>query len=38
LDENTCLWAAPVAAPDDGKFYNWNEDTGAWVEVETQTE
>ena len=34
LDENTCLWAAPVAAPDDGKLYNWNEDTGAWVEVE----
>lgn len=33
LDENTCLWGAPVAMPDDGKVYNWDEDTTSWVEV-----
>lgn len=33
LNENTCLWDAPVAMPDDGKQYQWNEDTQAWVEV-----
>jgi len=33
LNEDTCLWDAPVAAPDDGKVYQWNEDTQAWVEV-----
>ena len=26
-------WQPPVAYPDDGKLYNWNEDTTAWVEV-----
>jgi hypothetical protein len=34
LNEDTCLWDAPVAYPDDGKKYQWNEDTQAWVEVE----
>jgi hypothetical protein len=33
LDEDTCLWAAPVAYPDDGKVYTWNEDTTSWVLV-----
>jgi hypothetical protein len=33
LDDNTCLWNAPVAMPTDGKFYNWDEATTAWVEV-----
>ena len=27
LNETTCLWDAPVAMPDDGKYYIWNEDT-----------
>jgi len=26
-------WQPPTAMPDDGKFYNWNEDTQAWDEV-----
>ena len=26
-------WQPPVAYPDDGKVYNWNEATTAWVEV-----
>ena len=33
LNETTCLWDAPVAMPDDGKQYFWNEDTTSWVEV-----
>lgn len=33
LVEATCQWEAPTAYPDDGKVYNWNEDTTAWVEV-----
>jgi hypothetical protein len=33
LNEDTCLWDAPVAMPNDGKQYQWNEDTQAWVEV-----
>jgi hypothetical protein len=33
LDEDSCLWEAPVAIPDDGKRYTWDEDTTAWVEV-----
>jgi hypothetical protein len=33
LDEDTCLWDAPVAMPTDGKQYNWDEVTTAWVEV-----
>jgi hypothetical protein len=33
LVEDTCQWTAPVAYPDDGKEYTWNEDTTNWVEV-----
>lgn len=33
LNEDTCLWNAPVANPDDGKPYTWDEATLAWVEV-----
>ena len=33
LNEDTCLWECPVAYPDDGKIYNWNETTKAWDEV-----
>ena len=33
LNEDTCLWDAPVAMPDDGKIYSWDEDTTSWVEV-----
>ena len=34
LNETTCQWAAPVAYPDDGKRYEWNEATTNWVEIE----
>ena len=30
LVETTCLWEAPVAYPNDGKKYNWNETTSSW--------
>ena len=33
LDEATCLWEAPVAYPNDGKDYEWNEETTSWDEV-----
>lgn len=33
LDEDTCLWEAPVAYPEDGKIYTWNEETISWEEV-----
>ena len=32
LNEDTCLWNAPVAMPTDGKSYTWNEETTSWVE------
>ena len=32
LNESTCNWEAPVAKPDDGKPYIWNESTQNWVE------
>jgi hypothetical protein len=30
LDEETCLWEPPVAYPDDGNMYNWNETDQQW--------
>lgn len=33
LDEDTCLWAAPVAQPDDGGRYRWDEENQAWVKT-----
>ena len=38
LNEDTCLWNAPVAYPDDGEEYQWNEDTLSWVAVVTVEE
>jgi hypothetical protein len=34
LNETTCLWEAPVAYPDDGKRYSWNEENERWDAVE----
>jgi hypothetical protein len=33
INEDTWLWEAPVAMPDDGKVYNWDEATTNWKEV-----
>ena len=32
LNENSCQWDAPVAMPDDGKRYSWDESTTSWIE------
>lgn len=34
LNEDTCLWEAPVPYPTDGGFYSWDEDGQTWVLVE----
>jgi len=34
LNENSCLWEAPVAYPTDGERYTWNEETTSWDVVE----
>ena len=31
LDEATCRWQAPVAHPNDGQLYIWNEDSQSWI-------
>ena len=33
LNETTCLWDAPVAYPDDGNRYRWNEETTSWDKI-----
>ena len=33
LNEDTCLWDAPVAYPDDGNMYQWNEETQTWDQI-----
>ena len=32
INEDTCIWEAPVAYPGDGKVYEWNELDKSWVE------
>jgi len=36
LNEATCLWTAPVAMPTDGKLYQWDEATAAWIDFPGQ--
>lgn len=33
LDESTFSWVAPIAYPNDGENYIWDETTGDWVQV-----
>jgi hypothetical protein len=33
LDEQTCLWEAPVARPTDDQVYTWDENTTSWILV-----
>lgn len=35
LNEETCIWEAPIPYPSDGKFYTWNEISQSWIEVTT---
>lgn len=32
LNEESCLWEAPVVYPDVGGPYNWNEQEQSWIE------
>ena len=34
LNEDTCLWNSPIAYPNDGETYLWNESTLTWDIVE----
>ena len=38
LNEETCQWGAPVAMPDDGQRYTWDEETVAWVLIKEPTQ
>lgn len=31
LNEDSCLWGAPIAYPDDGEAYVWDEPTTSWI-------
>lgn len=33
LDEDTCLWNAPIEMPNDGELYTWDETTLAWINL-----
>ena len=33
LNETTCQFEAPIAHPNDGKIYDWNETTTSWNEA-----
>jgi len=33
LVEDTCQWKAPTDIPTDGRAYEWNESTRAWVAI-----
>ena len=33
LNDSTYIWEAPVAMPDDGKFYTWDESNLQWEEI-----
>jgi hypothetical protein len=35
LNNNTACWEPPVAMPDDGKVYTWDEAAGEWVVLES---
>ena len=34
LNNETAQWEAPVAMPDDGQMYTWNEETTSWDVVQ----
>jgi hypothetical protein len=38
LDESTCQWVPPIAHPDDGGNYYWDESETDWIEVQDESE
>jgi len=33
LDEDTCIWKAPIGKPTDKPKYYWNEESLSWIEI-----
>lgn len=33
LNETTCRWEAPVAHPNDGELYSWDEENTSWLPI-----
>jgi hypothetical protein len=31
LNEQTCIWQAPIAYPTDGKLYQWDNQNNSWI-------
>lgn len=38
LNEDTCVWEAPISYPSDGSMYQWNENDQAWDIINTTEE
>jgi hypothetical protein len=38
LNEETCLWEAPISKPDNENFYVWSEKNIKWLTLEEETE
>jgi hypothetical protein len=36
LNEDTCLWEAPIPHPEDGGAYVWNEESTSWQSIPTE--
>ena len=36
LNETTCLWDPPIAYPDDGLEYEWDEPQQQWIQITTE--
>jgi hypothetical protein len=36
LNDDSCIWEAPTAYPNDGSHYTWNEENQSWDPVETE--
>ena len=33
LNQEQCIWEAPIEFPEDGKLYTWDEETISWKEI-----
>ena len=38
LNEESCLWMAPIPCPSDGKEYAWDEESGTWLPEDQPTQ
>jgi len=36
INEDSCLWEAPMPMPTDGKLYRWDEESVSWAEYVTE--